>query len=156
MKFDSGSFQHWHGASVLIGWCRKMISDWIQEMTKSRGESLCGGWGGGGGGGLRCKFSFVKFLRIFVLRLQDRNINWSTLNDGFYFLTSCQDHGWIHPPPPPPKGISRAGRSWPDMICWLRNNNFSKTRGFVLTNFESIHILRLRKTRRTVGRTNTF
>ena len=30
---------------------------------------------GGGGGGV------VKFLRIFVLHLQDRNINRSTLND---------------------------------------------------------------------------
>ena len=52
-----------------------MISDWVKEMTKSRGESVCVG---GGGGGLRCKFSFVKFWRIFVLRLQDRNVNRST------------------------------------------------------------------------------
>ena len=65
-------------------------------MTKSRGESVCV-WGGGGGG-LRCKFSFVKFLRIFVLRLQDRNMNRSTFNDGFYFSTSCHDHGRIHHP----------------------------------------------------------
>ena len=54
-----------------------MISDWVQVMTKSRGESVCV-CVGGGGGGLRCKFSFVKFLKIFVLRLQDRNINRST------------------------------------------------------------------------------
>ena len=132
-----------------------MISDWVQEMAKSRSESVCV-CGGGGGGGLRCMFSFVKILRIFILRLQDRNINRSTLNDGFYFLTSCQDHGRIHTRPPPPHGISRAGRSWPDMICWLWNNNFNKTGGFALTNSESIHILHLRKTMRTVGRTNTF
>ena len=133
-----------------------MISDWVQEMTKSPGESVCVCVCVGGGGGLGCKFSFVKFLRIFVLRLQDRNINRSTLSDGFYSLTSCQDHGRIHPSLPPHPGISRAGRSWPDMICWLRNNNSNKSGGFALTNFESIHILRLRKTRRTVGRTNTF
>ena len=79
-----------------------MISDWVREMTKSRGESVCVCvcWEGGGGG-LRCKFSFVKFWRIFVLRLQDRNMNRSTFNDGFYFSTSCQDHGRIHPTPPP-------------------------------------------------------
>ena len=62
-------------------------------MTKSRGESVCVFvfLFFFGGGGLRCKFSFVNLFRIFVLRLQDRNINRSTLNDGFYLLTSCQD-----------------------------------------------------------------
>ena len=82
-----------------------MGSDWVREMTESRGESVCVCvWGGGG---LRCKFSFVKFLRIFVLRLQDRNMDRSTFNDGFYFSTSGQDHGRFHqpPPPPPPKGF---------------------------------------------------
>ena len=63
-----------------------MISDWVREITKSRGESVCVG------GGLRCKFSFVKVLSIFFLHLQDRNMNRSTFNDGFYFSTSCQDH----------------------------------------------------------------
>ena len=37
-----------------------MISDWVQEMTKSHGERVCVE----GGGGLRCKFSFVKFLPL--------------------------------------------------------------------------------------------
>ena len=152
MKSDSGSFQHWHGASVLIGWCRKMISDWVREMTKSHGESVCVCVGGGG---LRCNFSFVKFLRIFVLRLQDRNMDRSTFNDGFYFSTSCQDHGRFHPPPPPKgfRGRADRGPTW-YAGCGIITSN--KTRGFGLTNFESIHLLRLRKTRRTVGRTNTF
>ena len=55
---------------------------------------------------------------------------------------------WGDPLPP---GISRAGPLWPDTECWLWNNNFNKTGGYALTNFESIHILRLRKTRQTVG-----
>ena len=73
-----------------------MISDLVREMTKSRGESVCVCVGGG----VRCKFSFDNFFRIFVLRLRDRNINRSTFNDGFYFSTSCQDYGRIHTPPP--------------------------------------------------------
>ena len=77
-----------------------MISDWVREMTKSRGESVCVCVCVCVCGGGLCKFSFVKFLRIFVLRLQDRNMDRTTFNDGFYFSTSGQDHGRFHPPPP--------------------------------------------------------
>ena len=53
-----------------MGWCRKITSDWVRDMTKSQGESLCVCVGGGGGGGdLEAIYTFSFQLRC-VLRHQ--------------------------------------------------------------------------------------
>ena len=54
-------------------WLLRVPKNDLRLDSMSRSESVCGG------GGLRCKFSFINFLRmIFVLCFAGQNMNRST------------------------------------------------------------------------------
>ena len=64
-----------------------MTSDWIPCLVVKVYV------GGGGGGGLRCKFSFINFLRmIFVLCFAGQNMNRSTFKGDIsrFFIFHCK------------------------------------------------------------------
>ena len=73
--------------------------------SMSRSESVCGG--------LRCKFSFINFLRmIFVLCFAGQNMNRSTfthlmMNSTFRHLARTVGGSILPPPPPPPLNVLR-------------------------------------------------